>query len=125
MTQGIAIVLALVCVGLTALAQVLLKMGMSAPVLQQAFGKGLFAVYGAALSSPLIWGGMFCFGASAGLWLLVLGKLDVSLAYPLTSLGIAITTLTGIVLLGEALSLYKALGVVLILTGVLMLSLKA
>lgn len=125
MTHAMAIVLALVCVGLTALAQVLLKMGMSSPLLQEALGKGLMPVYGAALTSPLIWGGMFCFGASAGLWLLVLGKLDVSLAYPLTSLGIALTTLTGIFLLGEAVTPYKAAGVVLIVAGVLTLSLKA
>jgi multidrug transporter EmrE-like cation transporter len=125
MTHAAAILLALLCVCLTALAQVLLKLGMSAPMLQQALGKGLLPVYAAAASSPMIWGGMLCFGASAGLWLLVLGRLDVSLAYPLTSLGIALTAVTGIFLLGEAVTPWKLLGVGLILAGVMTLSLKA
>lgn len=125
MSHTMAMGLAFVCVFLTALAQVLLKMGMSAPALQQAMGSGLKSVYWVALSSPLIWGGMLCFGASAGLWLLVLGKLEVSLAYPLASLGIALTTLTGIFLLGESVTVYKALGVGLIIAGVVTLSVRA
>lgn len=125
MTQAMAVALALVCVLLTAAAQILLKLGMSSSALQQAMSSGAGSVYVAAITSPLIWAGMACFGASAGLWLLVLGKLDVSLAYPLTSLGIAVTTLTGIVLLGEAITPAKVIGVGLILLGVVTLSFKA
>ena len=125
MTHAMAVGLAFICVFLTALAQVLLKMGMSAPALQQALGGGLKSVYLVALGSPLIWGGMLCFGASAGLWLLVIGKLEVSLAYPLASLGIALTTLTGIFLLGESVTFYKAVGVGLIISGVITLAAKA
>lgn len=124
MSQVAALGLAFFCVCLTALAQVLLKMGMSAPAMQQALAGDMRAVVLLALTSPLIWGGMLCFGASAGLWLLVLGKLEVSMAYPLVSLGVVLTTLAGIFLLGESLSLYKALGVALIVTGVLVLSVK-
>lgn len=125
MSYAVAVGLALVCVFLTALAQVLLKMGMSTPALQQALGSGLRSVYMVAIGNPLIWAGMLCFAASAGLWLLVLGKLEVSLAYPLTSLGIALTTLTGIFLLGESISPYKALGVGFIIAGVITLAVKA
>lgn len=124
MSHTMALSLAFVCVLLTALAQVLLKLGMSTPALQQAMGGGLKSIYWLALGNPLIWGGMLCFGASAGLWLLVLGKLEVSLAYPLTSLGIAVTTLTGIFLLGESVTFYKALGVALIIAGVVTLSVR-
>ncbi|MNR82764.1 putative 4-amino-4-deoxy-L-arabinose-phosphoundecaprenol flippase subunit ArnE [compost metagenome] len=128
MSQIAALGLAFFCVCLTALAQVLLKMGMSAPAIQQAMAAGasdLRAVFWLALSSPLIWGGMFCFGASAGLWLLVLGKLEVSMAYPLISLGVVLTTVAGIFILGESVSIYKVLGVALIITGVLVLSVKS
>lgn len=125
MSQLAALGLAFFCVCLTALAQVLLKMGMSAPAIQQAMSSGMRSVYWLALTSPLIWGGMICFGASAGLWLLVLGKLEVSMAYPLISLGVVLTTLAGIFLLGESLSLYKTLGVALIVAGVLVLSIKS
>lgn len=124
MTQFGAIGLALFCVCLTAAAQVLLKMGMSSAVMQQAMAQGLQAVILPALSSPLIWGGMFCFGASAGLWLLVLGKLEVSMAYPLVSLGVVLTTLAGIFILGESISVAKIVGVTLVVAGVLVLAVK-
>lgn len=125
MSQMAALGLALFCVCLTAAAQVLLKMGMSAPAIQQAMSNGMRSVYWLALTSPLIWGGMLCFGASAGLWLLVLGKLEVSMAYPLISLGVVLTTLAGIFILGESVSIYKVLGVSLVIAGVLVLSVKS
>lgn len=125
MSQMAALGLALFCVCLTAAAQVLLKMGMSTPVIQQAMSNGMRSVYWLALTSPLIWGGMICFGASAGLWLLVLGKLEVSMAYPLISLGVVLTTLAGIFILGESVSIYKVLGVSLVIAGVLVLSIKS
>jgi multidrug transporter EmrE-like cation transporter len=119
-----ALMLALLCVCLTAIAQVLLKMGMSSPAIQDAMTNGMRSVYWLALTNPAIWGGMICFGASAGLWLLVLGKLEVSLAYPLVSLGVVLTTLAGIFILGESAGIYKILGVALIVGGVLVLSVK-
>jgi len=125
MSQIAALGLAFFCVCLTALAQVLLKMGMSAPAIQQAMAADMRSVFWLALSSPLIWGGMFCFGASAGLWLLVLGKLEVSMAYPLISLGVVLTTMAGIFILGESVSIYKGVGVALIIAGVVILSVKS
>lgn len=113
---------ALLCVLLTAVAQVLLKMGMTALGMQQALSDGMSSVYRLALTSPLIWGGMLCFGFSAGLWLLVLSKLEVSIAYPLTSLGIVLTMAAGVFLLGESVSTFKLVGAGLIVTGVLILA---
>ncbi len=124
MSQMAALGLALFCVFLTAAAQVLLKMGMSSPAIQQSMSNGMRAVYWLALTSPLIWAGMICFGVSAGLWLLVLGKLEVSMAYPLISLGVVLTTLAGIFILGESVSIHKVLGVSLVIAGVLVLSVK-
>lgn len=124
MSQALAFSLALFCVCLTALAQVLLKLGMSSPAMQQAMQGGVASVYGLALTSPLIWGGMICFGASAGLWLMVLGKLEVSVAYPLTALGILLTTLAGIFLLQESVSLAKLSGAAFIIIGVMLLAIK-
>jgi multidrug transporter EmrE-like cation transporter len=125
MSHFAALMLALLCVCLTATAQVLLKMGMSSPAIQLAMSNGMGSVYWLALTNPAIWGGMICFGASAGLWLLVLGRLEVSLAYPLVSLGVVLTTLAGIFILGESAGLYKLLGVAMIVGGVLVLSVKS
>lgn len=124
MSYAAAIALALFCVALTASAQVLLKMGMSAPVMQQALSVGMSNVIWTAIQSPLIWGGMACFGASAGLWLLVLGRIEVSTAYPLISLGMVLTTLAGIFVLGETVSVSKLIGVGLVVAGVLVLAIK-
>ena len=124
MSYTAAMLLALFCVVLTASAQVLLKMGMSAPAMQQALSAGLSSAILGALQSPLIWGGMACFGASAGLWLLVLGRREVSTAYPLISLGVVLTTLAGIFVLGEAVSASKLIGVGLVVAGVLVLAIK-
>ena len=122
MSQLAALGLALFCVCLTAAAQVLMKMGMSAPQMQQALVAGPGTVMRAALISPWIWAGMSCFGASAALWLLVLGKLDVSTAYPITSVGIVLTLLAGIFFLGESFSIGKLAGVAFIVAGVLLIS---
>ena len=48
-----------------------------------------------------------------------------SLAYPLVSLGVVLTTLAGIFILGESVSFYKVLGVSLIVAGVLALAIKS
>lgn len=125
MSHPLALGLAVFCVCLTALAQVMLKAGMSAPAIQQAMEKGVQQVYWLALGSPMIWGGMICFGASAGLWLLVLTRLEVSTAYPLTSLGLVLTAVAGVYWLGESMTPYKAVGMALIVLGVLVLSAKS
>ncbi|HEX2603549.1 MAG TPA: EamA family transporter [Oxalicibacterium sp.] len=125
MSHFAALLLAFFCVCLTAAAQVLMKIGMSASAMQQAMASGMRSIYWLALTSPAIWGGMICFGASAALWLLVLGRLEVSLAYPLVSLGVVLTTLAGMFFLGESVSIYKVLGVGLIVAGVLTLAIKA
>ena len=125
MSHPVALGLAIFCVCLTALAQILLKAGMNAPVIQQAMDNGLLNVYWLALGSPMIWGGMICFGASAGLWLLVLTRLEVSTAYPLTSLGLVLTAVAGVYLLGESVSVSKVLGMVLVVAGVLVLSIRS
>ncbi|SDH34479.1 DMT family transporter [Propionivibrio dicarboxylicus] len=126
MSHPFAMGLAIFCVCLTAAAQVMLRAGMSSAALQQAMAQGLFSLdlYRQALASPLIWGGMACFGASVALWLPVLAKLEVSVAYPLTSLGLVLTACAGVLLLGESISTQKVLGILLIVAGVLVLSLK-
>lgn len=124
MSQIVATSLAIFCVVLTAVAQVMLRAAMSSPAMQEALNRGTFDVYWQALASPMVWGGMGCFGTSVALWLLVLAKLEVSVAYPLTSLGLVLTACAGVWLLGETFSLQKVLGILLIVAGVLVLSLK-
>jgi multidrug transporter EmrE-like cation transporter len=115
------ILLILVSVVLSSGSQVLLKLGMSAQDVQLALsesGKPLNIAI-AIFSSPWVLGGLTCFGLSALFWLFVLSKIPVSTAYPFVALGIAITAASGRFLLGESISTMKALGIILVVIGVM------
>lgn len=66
---------------------------------------------------PLI-GGVGCYVLSMIFWLYVLSKMEMSKAYPLVSIGYIFTLLIGHFLLGESVSLFKVVGIVLIVLGV-------
>lgn len=111
------LLLALLCVCLSAGAQLAMKVGMSAPA-----GGGVGATYLQALTSPWVWFGLGLYGVSTLVWLWVLSRLDVGLAYPLVSLGFVITLVAGVFWLGEPWSWPRLLGAGLIVMGVLLLA---
>jgi multidrug transporter EmrE-like cation transporter len=118
--------LVLLSVLLSALAQIALKAGMTAPSVQAAIATSdpLKAI--ATISqSWLVLAGLFCFGVSALVWLAVLSKVPLSIAYPFVALGIAITTMAGLLLFNESLSAVKVAGVILIVSGVLAVALSS
>lgn len=80
------------------------------------------ATYLHALGSPLVWLGLLLYGGSAVLWLWVLSRLDVSLAYPLVSLGFVVTFALGVWWLGEPFSWTRLAGCTLIVAGVAVLA---
>lgn len=119
------IVLILVSVGLSAFAQTLFRIGMTRPDVQAALnggGVGL-ALLRPLLSSPHLWGGMAAYGVGVLLWLFVLSRVPVSFAYPFVALGIAITTLSGVLILGETMSRLSLAGIVIIVAGILVMAL--
>lgn len=122
-----AVAMALACVLISAAAQVLLKLGMTRPAAEGLAppAAGWLATYGQALTSPLVWAGLMLYGLGAVLWLWVLSRLDVSLAYPMVSLGFVITLAVGVLFLGEPFSWLRAGGCALILAGVVLLALDA
>jgi drug/metabolite transporter (DMT)-like permease len=63
--------------------------------------------------------GFILYGLGAVVWLSVLAKWDVSKAYPLVGLGFVLTAIVG-VLIGEAVTLGRLLGVILISFGVIL-----
>lgn len=63
--------------------------------------------------------GLFCFGTSFLLWLFVLRRLPLSVAYPMVSLNYLIVTALAVLVLHERFTLAKAVGLVLIMLGVL------
>jgi len=111
--------LVLFSVALSAAAQILLKTGMSSGQVQMALSKpfGLFTVLAIGMS-PTILLGLLTFGFSALVWLVVLSRIDVSLAYPCMALGIVATVLSGHFILGEPLTITRITGVAIIFAGV-------
>jgi drug/metabolite transporter (DMT)-like permease len=73
-------------------------------------------------SNPYLWSGLSCYALSIGLWLAVLSKVQVSLAYPMLSVGYIIAAMLGYVFLHESLSLHRMLGIGVICLGVVLIS---
>lgn len=115
--------LILLSVALSSGSQLALKAGMTSPSVQQALeGGGPLRVAFGLLASPLVMGGLFCFGLSALVWLFVLSRVPLSTAYPFVALGIAVTVLGGRFLFHEALTPLKLVGVFLIMAGIVAIS---
>jgi len=73
-------------------------------------------------SNPYLWSGLCCYALSIGLWLAVLSKVQVSLAYPMLSVGYIIAAVLGYVFLHESLSPHRMLGIGVICLGVVLIS---
>ena len=118
--KALPLALAVFCVLLSSAAQIALKRGMAPPP-----GTDLGGTYAHALTSPMVWLGLGLYGLSTLLWLWVLSRLDVSLAYPLVSLGFVVTMAVGVLWLGEPFSWVRVGACSLIVIGVCLLALDA
>jgi multidrug transporter EmrE-like cation transporter len=108
-------------VALSSISQLILKRGMTTQDIQDALNTGAPAeIAYRILASPLVLGGVCCFGLSAFLWLFVLSRVPLSSAYPFVALGIFVTVLAGAIAFAEPISTMKALGVGLIMGGILL-----
>jgi multidrug transporter EmrE-like cation transporter len=66
--------------------------------------------------------GLACYVVSVGFWIVALSRVDVSLAYPMLSLGYVVNAIAAWWLFGEALGPMRFAGILLILAGVLIMS---
>jgi drug/metabolite transporter (DMT)-like permease len=113
----------LVSVLLSALAQIALKAGMSRPEIAQAIAEGAPATIAASIATqPFVILGLAAYGLGAVVWLFVLSRIDVSLAYPFVSLGIVVTMLLGMLVFGEVITAMRAVGAAFIIVGIVMLA---
>jgi drug/metabolite transporter (DMT)-like permease len=112
--------LILTSVSLNAVAQVVLRKAMLlAPPLTPAEPLKLALQF---LINPYLWAGLCCYALSIGLWLAVLAKVQVSLAYPMLSVGYIVAAVLGAVFLHESLSSHRVLGIGVICIGVFLIS---
>lgn len=115
----------LVCASvlLSAVAQIVLKTGMSSAGMAAANSQGPgAAMFRAIATNPYVLVGLFIYFASAAVWLLVLAKLDVSLAYPFVAMGFVVTMLLAWALRGEVPTPTKIAGTLLICLGVIVMA---
>ncbi len=71
--------------------------------------------------SPFIILGLGLYAFSAVLWVILLSKLDLSVAYPALSLGYVLILLVSMLFLGEQVSLVRFAGVFLVMLGIFFL----
>lgn len=74
------------------------------------------------ITTPLVLLGLACYAMGAVVWLVVLSKLDLSLAYPLLALNFVLVPLFGWLLLGEQMPSLRWVGVGIIFVGVTVIS---
>ncbi|MGA2548807.1 MAG: SMR family transporter [Burkholderiaceae bacterium] len=114
----VSFVLILTGVLLNAGAQLLLKAGVNS-VGQFSFSSANLVPIGYKLATqPPILAGLTCYVISVVVWILGLSRVDVSVAYPMLSLGYVVNALAAWWLFGEAVTLQRVLGIGVILVGV-------
>jgi multidrug transporter EmrE-like cation transporter len=121
----ITLALAVGSVSLNAMAQIALRKTMlTAGPLPSGVANALGFAFSLLLNSWFL-AGMTCYTLSIGIWLIVLGKTEVSLAYPLLSIGYIITAIIGYYFLGENVNLTRIAGIALICFGIVVISRSA
>jgi multidrug transporter EmrE-like cation transporter len=67
---------------------------------------------------PHILGGLACYVVSVVVWIMALSRVEVSIAYPMLSIGYIVNAVAAYYLFGEALGAQKLLGIGFIVIGV-------
>jgi multidrug transporter EmrE-like cation transporter len=109
-------------VSLNACAQLLLKAGVNAVGHFDMTPANILPVgIKIATQWPII-GGLACYVLSVVVWIVGLSRVDVSLAYPMLSLGYVVNAFAAWYLFGEVLSVQRLVGIGIILVGVAVLA---
>lgn len=107
---------------LNALAQLLLKAGTNAVGAIHLTADNWFAT-GLKLATQLpILGGLSCYVLSVIVWIIGLSRVDVTIAYPMLSLGYIINAVGAWYFLGETVSAQRILAIAIIIVGVALLA---
>lgn len=112
--------LALVLTGvlLNAIAQLLLKAGAGALADIELRPGNAVVIAGRLLANAPIIAGLGCYALSVVVWILALARVEVSVAYPMLSLGYVVNALAAWWLFDESLGGTRVAGIAVILVGV-------
>lgn len=107
---------------LNAAAQLLLKAGTNA-VGHFEFAAGNIVPVGLRLAlEPFIVGGVACYIVSLVVWIMALSRVEVSIAYPMLSIGYVINAVAAWYLFGESLTALRLTGIGCIIIGVFLVA---
>jgi multidrug transporter EmrE-like cation transporter len=107
---------------LNACAQLLLKAGVNAVGHFDMTPANILPVgFRIATQWPII-GGLACYVVSVVVWIVGLSRVDVSVAYPMLSLGYVVNAFAAWYLFGEVLSVQRLVGIGIVLVGVAVLA---
>jgi multidrug transporter EmrE-like cation transporter len=106
---------------LNACAQILLKAGANRVGPLDFDATSLPALQALALSGPVI-AGLACYAVSVVVWIVALTRVEVSIAYPMLSIGYLVNAFAAWLLFGETLTLMRLAGIAVIIAGVYILT---
>ena len=115
-----ALSFALVLTGvlLNAAAQLLLKAGTNAVGHFEFAASNIVPVGWRLATEPHIAGGIACYVVSVVVWIMALSRVEVSIAYPMLSIGYVVNAVAAWWLFGEAVTPIRLVGIGVIILGV-------
>jgi multidrug transporter EmrE-like cation transporter len=108
---------------LNACAQLLLKAGTNAlgGAIHLTMGNWFQTFIKVVTQAPIL-GGLACYGVSLVVWIIGLSRTDVTIAYPMLSLGYVVSALGAWMFLGEVVSPQRLVAIGVIVVGVVLLA---
>lgn len=117
-----AFALVLTGVLLNAIAQLSLKASVAETGIIQFEMQSLFSSAGSLVTNLWLWLGLICYAVSVVVWILALSRVDVSIAYPMLSIGYIVNAIAASYLFNEPLGIGKVVGIGVIILGVYILA---
>jgi drug/metabolite transporter (DMT)-like permease len=114
-----ALMLILVSVTISALAQIAFKLGLASRDIPQS---GMVAEIVAKLTTAGVVGGLALYAIGTLIWLTALGRVEVSQAYPFVGVGFALTTLAGWWLFNDHITWQRLAGIALVIGGIVLVA---
>ncbi len=103
---------------LNAAAQLLLKAGTNAIGVFEFSRENILPVGWKVASEPHIISGLACYVISVVVWIMALSRVEVSIAYPMLSIGYVVNAIAAWYLFGEAVTVMRLTGIGFIIIGV-------
>ena len=118
----VSFALVLVGVLLNAGAQLLIKAGTNSLGGLVTPGANPLQTVSRIVFQPFILGGLLAYVISVAVWIVVLSRVPVSVAYPMLSIGYVVNAFLGYMLFKEDLTVPKLVGIGIIIIGVLLIA---